>query len=81
MRCWGLKGAWGFQRASTQLLNFCFHATMSTTPSQSNEVITANVPSFESLELFRVDLDVEEEEELEKIRRRSSGRQMRILQL
>src|SRR5882724_3534944 len=66
MRHQGIKGAWGLQRASIQLPNFCFHTTMSTTPSQSNEVIT-NAPSFRKLELFQADSDMEEEEDPEKI--------------
>src|SRR5882724_2441682 len=40
---------------------------MYTMPSLSNEVIIANAPSFGILELFWVDLDVEKEEDLEKI--------------
>jgi len=41
---------------------------MATTPSQSNEAITANdAPSFGNPYLFQVDLDMEEEEDLERI--------------
>jgi len=66
MMCWDIKGVQGLQRASKQLLNFCFHTTMSTMPSQLKEVI-ANAPSFGNPELFWVDSDVEEEEDPEKI--------------
>ena len=43
--------------------NLLLLRTMSTTPSQWNEAITVNVPFFGNLDLFWVDLYVEEQEE------------------
>jgi len=62
----GAKNSAGIAESVKRTFKLLLPCPMSTTPSQSNEVI-ANAPSFGNPELFWVDLDVEEEEDPEKI--------------
>ena len=63
----GAKNSAGIAESVKRTFKLLLPCPMSTTPSQSNEAVTANAPSLRNVDLFQVDSDAEEEEDLEKI--------------